>query len=61
MQQAVAYVASAPKSNASYMGLNRAMDVVEHTKTAPIPNHLKDAHYNSAGKLGHGLGESSFP
>lgn len=38
------------------MGLNRAMDVVEHTKTAPIPNHLKDAHYKSAGKLGHGLG-----
>ena len=38
------------------MGLSRAMDVVEHTKTAPIPNHLKDAHYKSAGKLGHGLG-----
>lgn len=32
------------------------MDVVEHIKTAPIPNHLKDAHYKSAGKLGHGLG-----
>lgn len=56
LSQAAAYVASAPKSNASYMGLNRAMDVVEHTKTAPIPNHLKDAHYKSAGKLGHGLG-----
>ena len=56
LAEAVAYVASAPKSNASYMGLNRAMDVVEHTKTAPIPNHLKDAHYKSAGKLGHGLG-----
>ena len=56
LAEAVAYVASAPKSNASYMGLSRAMDVVEHTKTAPIPNHLKDAHYKSAGKLGHGLG-----
>ena len=30
LAEAVAYVASAPKSNASYMGLNRAMDVVEH-------------------------------
>ena len=56
LAQAATYLASAPKSNASYMGLNRAMDVVEHTKTAPIPNHLKDAHYKSAGKLGHGLG-----
>ena len=32
LAQAATYLASAPKSNASYMGLNRAMDVVEHTK-----------------------------
>ncbi|MGN0342994.1 MAG: replication-associated recombination protein A [Roseburia sp.] len=56
LAEAVNYVASAPKSNASYMAINRAMSVVESTRTAPIPTHLQDAHYKSAGKLGHGAG-----
>ncbi|MCI5620593.1 MAG: replication-associated recombination protein A [Lachnospiraceae bacterium] len=56
LSEAVTYVASAPKSNASYMAINQAMSVVESTRTAPIPTHLQDAHYKSAGKLGHGAG-----
>ena len=56
LSEAVAYVASAPKSNAAYGAVDRAMSMVEHTKTAPIPSHLQDAHYKSAGKLGHGDG-----
>lgn len=56
LAEAVNYVASAPKSNASYMAVARAMKVVAETKTPPIPAHLQDAHYKSAGKLGHGLG-----
>lgn len=56
LAEAVNYVASAPKSNASYLSVNRAMDVVAHTKTAPIPTHLQDSHYKSSGKLGHGVG-----
>ena len=32
------------------------MEVVKNTKTAPVPVHLQDAHYKSAGKLGHGDG-----
>ena len=32
------------------------MDAVQRTATAPVPNHLRDAHYKSAGKLGHGVG-----
>lgn len=56
LSEAVTYVASAPKSNASYMAIDRAMSVVEDTRTASIPTHLQDAHYKSAGKLGHGAG-----
>lgn len=56
LAEAVNYVATAPKSNASYLSIAAAMQTVEKTKTAPIPTHLQDAHYKSAGKLGHGLG-----
>lgn len=56
LAQAVTYVASAPKSNASCMAVFQAMDTVRNTKTAPIPVHLQDAHYRGAQKLGHGEG-----
>lgn len=56
LTQAVAYVASAPKSNSAILAIDKATSVVAETKTAPIPVHLQDAHYKSAGKLGHGKG-----
>lgn len=56
LAQAVTYVACAPKSNASYMAIEKAMDYVKNHKTAPIPAHLRDAHYKGAQKLGHGEG-----
>lgn len=56
LSQAVTYVAAAPKSNAAYLAIDEAMQTVEDTRTDPIPAHLQDAHYKSAGKLGHGLG-----
>ncbi len=56
LAQAVTYMASAPKSNASCNAVFEAMNVVKNTKTPPIPAHLQDAHYKSAEKLGHGLG-----
>ena len=55
LAEAVAYVACAPKSNASYMALNQAMESVRQKKTT-VPPHLQDAHYKGAAKLGHGLG-----
>ncbi|HIV12639.1 MAG TPA: replication-associated recombination protein A [Candidatus Pullilachnospira stercoravium] len=55
LAEAVAYVACAPKSNASYMALNEAMESVRQKKTT-VPPHLQDAHYKGAAKLGHGLG-----
>lgn len=56
LAQAVNYVACAPKSNASYLSIGAAMQMVANGQTPPIPTHLQDSHYKSAGKLGHGLG-----
>ena len=52
LAQAAAYVACAPKSNAS----SQAVFTVERTGNLPIPAHLQDAHYKGAAKLGHGAG-----
>lgn len=56
LSQAAAYVASAPKSNASCNAIFAATRVVKETGNLPIPSHLQDAHYKGAAKLGHGTG-----
>ncbi len=56
LAQAVTYVASAPKSNAAYMAVDKALSVVRESRTAPVPTYLCDAHYKGAAKLGRGLG-----
>ena len=56
LAQAVTYIATAPKSNASYVGLNRARKDVEEHRTQEVPRHLRDTHYSGAKKLGHGEG-----
>ena len=56
LSQAACYVACAPKSNAAYGAVDKAMRVVEATGNLPIPSHLQDAHYKGAAKLGHGTG-----
>ena len=55
LAQAATYLASAPKSNASYVSLAEAMENVGRVKTT-VPTHLQDAHYKGAAKLGHGIG-----
>ena len=44
LSQAALYVACAPKSNSCYMAVDKAMELVKTTKTAPVPAHLQDAH-----------------
>lgn len=56
LAEATNYVACAPKSNASYLSIDAAMHMVASGQTPPIPVHLQDSHYKSAGKLGHGIG-----
>lgn len=56
LAQAAVYVACAPKSNASYMAVDAALDYISHHPQAPVPSYLQDAHYKGAAKLGHGIG-----
>ncbi|MBI3332892.1 MAG: replication-associated recombination protein A [Candidatus Omnitrophica bacterium] len=56
LAQATVYVAMAPKSNASYLGIEKASKDVEKGVTLEVPAHLKDAHYPGAKRLGHGKG-----
>jgi putative ATPase len=56
LAQAAAYLALAPKSNASTTAISAAMrHVREHGAKLP-PDHLRDAHYRGAKALGRGEG-----
>lgn len=54
LAQAAIYVACAPKSNASYMAINRAMEAVEKN-SLEVPAHLRDKSYKGATKLNGGV------
>ena len=54
LAQAAVYVACAPKSNAAYLGIEKALSDVKTKRTQPVPEALKDASYSGAKKLGHG-------
>lgn len=56
LAQAVVHLATAPKSNAAYMALNKALGDVRAGKMGRVPKHLRDAHYPGAKRLGHGKG-----
>jgi putative ATPase len=56
LSQAAIYVASAPKSNASYVAVNEALRAIENGIVMPVPDHLRDASYKGAARLGHGKG-----
>ncbi len=56
LAQAALYVATAPKSNASYLGIEKALKDVEEKRTLFVPKHLRDTHYLGAEKLGYGKG-----
>lgn len=56
LAEAATYLASAPKSNASYLAVDRAMQAVKETANATVPVHLQDSHYKGSAKLGHGEG-----
>ena len=56
LAQAAVYVACAPKSNAVYLAIDKALADVKEQRTHGVPMHLKDSHYKGAAKLGHGQG-----
>ncbi|WP_336853765.1 replication-associated recombination protein A [Sinomonas albida] len=56
LAEAVVHLATAPKSNAAYMGINAAISDVRAGLGTGVPAHLRDAHYSGAQRLGHGAG-----
>lgn len=54
LAQAVSYIATAPKSNASYIAISRALNDLRTKNCGEVPLHLRDAHYQGAKNLGHG-------
>jgi putative ATPase len=56
LAEAVVYLATAPKSNAAYLGIDAALADVRAGKIGRVPKHLRDAHYAGAKRLGHGKG-----
>jgi putative ATPase len=53
LSQAVTYIASAPKSNASTSAISKAREDVRQGRTLPVPLHLRDTNYRGAEQLGH--------
>jgi putative ATPase len=56
LAQAVVHLATAPKSNRSTIAISRALEDVRSRPAGPVPPHLRDAHYKSAERIGHGVG-----
>ncbi len=56
LAEAVVHLATAPKSNAAYLGIDQALADVRAGRTGTVPAHLRDAHYAGADRLGHGKG-----
>jgi putative ATPase len=54
LSQAAIYLASAPKSNASYVAINEAMNDVKTTPDDPVPLHLRNAPTKLMERLGYG-------
>ncbi len=55
LAQAAIYIATAPKSNASYMAINDALESVKKQPIKTVPPHLQDCHYGGAASFGHGV------
>lgn len=55
LAEAAIYLALSPKSNSSYLAIDKAIDFVRNNPNNDVPNFLKDTHYESAKKLGYGI------
>ena len=56
LAEAVTYLATAPKSNRSYLAIDQAIADVRSGDFGRVPTPLRDAHYPGAKRLGHGAG-----
>jgi len=54
--EAALYIATANKSNSTVMAIDAALADVQSGRTLAVPEHLRDASYSGAERLGHGAG-----
>jgi putative ATPase len=54
LSQAVVYIATAPKSNAAYLAIDKALSDVRTQECGQVPLHLRDSGYRGAREFGHG-------
>jgi putative ATPase len=54
--EAALYIATANKSNSVITAIDAALGDIRSGRTLPVPEHLRDAHYPGAKRLGHGDG-----
>ncbi len=54
LAQTTTFLATAPKSNSSYLAIEKALNDVNNGLLMEVPQHLKDSHYKSSKKLKHG-------
>jgi putative ATPase len=54
--EAALYIATANKSNTAMTAIDAALADVRSGRTLSVPEHLRDAHYQGAERLGHGAG-----
>jgi len=54
LSQTAIYLANSPKSNASYMAINVAQELVKRTGTLPVPLQIRNAPTKLMKDLGHG-------
>ena len=56
LAEATIYIATANKSNSAVAAIGAALEDVKSGRTLPVPEHLRDTHYQGAERLGHGKG-----
>ena len=56
LAEATVYLATSPKSNSAYMGINTAIGLVERTGNLPVPLHLRNAPTKLMKELGYSDG-----
>lgn len=56
LAEATIYIATAPKTNSTITAIDSALEDVKSGRTLAVPEHLRDAHYRGAKRLGHGEG-----
>jgi putative ATPase len=56
LAEATVYLATSPKSNSAYMGINGALEIVKQTGNLPVPLHLRNAPTSLMKQLGYSKG-----